>query len=325
MRDFRDAKAMARTLRAALAARGLQITSSQGLELIAEIFGEVDWNTLAAAIRAEETARRNNVAPPPRAEAATAPGAFVRSVLFSGALESTRYRALAYANQRNHEHATLEHLLLALTDDEDVSAVMKGCKIDLAKLKEHLTNYIDNELGTLVIHDVHDSSPTPAFQRVMERAVILVQSSGGEEVTGADVLVAIFAERESHAAYFLEQQGMSRYDAVSYISRGIVKGSGDAPTRRLRQRRSPIDAENQCNLRETTTRVPASLNPREERVLRMRFGVGMNTDHTLEEVGQQLSVARERIRQIEAKALRKLKHPSRSPGGGREGKAAPKT
>jgi len=96
------------------------------------------------------------------------------------------------------------------------------------------------------------------------------------------VLVAVFAERESHAAYFLEQQGMSRYDAVNYISHG------------------------------TTTRVLASLTPREERVLRMRFGIGMNTDHTLEEVGQQFSVTRERIRQIEAKALRKLKHPSRS-------------
>jgi ATP-dependent Clp protease ATP-binding subunit ClpA len=285
MRDFRDAKAMARTLRAALAAKGLQITISQGLELIAEIFGEVDWNTLAAAIRAEGTALRNNASPPP-----STPGAFVRSVLFSRALESTRHRALAFASQRNHEHATLEHLLLALTDDEDASAVMKGCKVDLAKLKEHLTNYIDSELKTLVIDDGRDSSPTPAFQRVIQRAVIHVQSSGGQEVTGADVLVAVFAERESHAAYFLEQQGMSGYDAVNYISHG------------------------------TTTRVLASLTPREERVLRMRFGIGMNTDHTLEEVGQQFSVARERIRQIEAKALRKLKHPSRSPEAEEKGK-----
>ena len=290
MRDFRDAKAMARTLRAALAAKGLKITISQGLELIAEIFGEVDWNTLAAAIRAEGMARRNNASPPPSAEAATAPGAPVRGLLFSRPLESTLHRALAYANQRNHEHATLEHLLLALTDDEDASAVMKGCKVELAKLKAHLTNYIDNELKTLVIDDGRDSSPTSAFQRVIQRAVIHVQSSGGQEVTGADVLVAIFAERESHAAYFLEQQGMSHYDAVNYISHG------------------------------TTTRVLASLTPREERVLRMRFGIGMNTDHTLEEVGQQFSVARERIRQIEAKALRKLKHPSRSPEAEEKGK-----
>jgi RNA polymerase sigma factor (sigma-70 family) len=290
MRDFRDAKAMARTLRAALAAKGLKITISQGLELIAEILGEVDWNTLAAAIRAEGTVRRNNASPPPSAEAATALGAPVRGLLFSRALESTLHRALAYANQRNHEHATLEHLLLALTDDEDASAIMNGCKVDLAALKEHLTNYIDNELKTLVIDDGRDSSPTSAFQRVIQSAVIHVQSSGRQEVTGADVLVAIFAERESHAAYFLEQQGMSHYDAVNYISHG------------------------------TTTRVLASLTPREERVLRMRFGIGMNTDHTLEEVGQQFSVARERIRQIEAKALRKLKHPSRSPEADEKGK-----
>jgi RNA polymerase sigma factor (sigma-70 family) len=203
--------------------------------------------------------------------------------LFSRALESTRHRALAFASQRNHEHATLEHLLLALTDDEDASAVMKGCKVDLAKLKEHLTNYIDSELKTLVIDGRRDTSPTPAFQRVIQRAVIHVQSSGAQEVTGADVLVAVFAERESHAAYLLEQQGMSRYDAVNYISH------------------------------RTTTRVLASLTPREERVLRMRFGIGMNTDHTLKEVGQQFSVARERVRQIEAKALRKLKHPLRKP------------
>jgi DNA-binding CsgD family transcriptional regulator len=296
MRDFRDAKAMARTLRAALAAKGLKITISQALELIAELFGEADWNTLAAAIRAQETARRHDASPPPRAEAAATPGAFVRGVLFSPAFESTRQRALANAHQRKHEHATLEHLVLALTDDEDASAVMKGCKVDLAALERHLTNYIDNELKPLVIDDVRDASPTAAFQRVIQRAVIQVESSGREEVTGANVLIAIFAERESHAVYFLEQQGMSRYAAVTYISRGIVKGSGDAPT----------------SSREATTPVPASLTPREERVLRMRFGIGTNTDHTLQQVGEQFSVTPERIRQIETKALRKLKHPSRS-------------
>jgi hypothetical protein len=139
MRDFRDAKAMAGTLRAALAAKGLKLTVSQGLELIAEIFGEVDWNTLAAAIRADGTARRNSASPspPPSAEAATAPAAPVGGVSFSRALESTLHRALADANQRNHEYATLEHLLLALTDDGDASAIMNGCKVDLAALKGH--------------------------------------------------------------------------------------------------------------------------------------------------------------------------------------------
>jgi RNA polymerase sigma factor (sigma-70 family) len=296
MRDFRDAKAMAGTLRAALAAKGLKITISQSLELIAELFGEADWNTLAAAIRAEGAVRRNNASPPPIAEAAKAPGAPEPlqgpGPLFSRALEMNLHRAMAYANQRNHEYATLEHLLLALTEDEDASAVMNGCKVDITTLKKHLTNYIDNELKTLVIDDGRDSSPTSAFQRVIQRAVIDVQSSGGEEVAGADVLVAIFPERKSHAAYLLEQLGMSR---------------GDALTSRRSHGRS------QSNLRETTTRVLASLTPREERVLRMRFGIGTKTDHTLEEVGQQFSVTRERIRQIEAKALRKLKHPSRSP------------
>jgi DNA-binding CsgD family transcriptional regulator len=150
--------------------------------------------------------------------------------------------------------------------------------------------------------------------------VMHVQSSGGQEVTGADVLVAIFAERESHAAHYLQRQGMSRFDAVSYISRGIVNGNGDAPTRRRRHGRSPIDAASQSNLRASTTRVPVSLTPREERVLRMRFGIGTNSDHTPEEVGRQFSITPARIRQIEAKALRKLKHPSRSPKAEQKGK-----
>jgi ATP-dependent Clp protease ATP-binding subunit ClpA len=149
--------------------------------------------------------------------------------LFSRPIESTLHRALAYASQRKHEFATLEHLLLALTDDEDASAVMKGCKVDLAVLREHLTNYIDNELATPLIDDSRDSRPTAGFQRVMQRAVIHVQSSGRQEVTGAAVLVAIFAERESHAAYFLEEQDMSRYDAVNYISHGIFKRSPIPP------------------------------------------------------------------------------------------------
>ena len=228
MRDFRDAKAMARTLRAAIAAKGLGITISQALELIAEILGEADWNTLAAAIRAEGTARRNDASPspPPSAEAATEPEA--AGPYFSRPLESTLHRAVACANQRKHEFATLEHLLLALTDDEDASAVMKGCKVDLAALKEHLTNDIDNELEIPLIDDSRDSRPTAGFQRVIQRAVIHVQSAR-KKVTGADVLVAIFAERESHAAYFLIEHDMSHYDAINYIGHGIVGRSPIPP------------------------------------------------------------------------------------------------
>jgi hypothetical protein len=220
MRDFRDAKVMARTLRAALASVGIKITISQSLELIAEAFGVADWNTLAAAIRTEGTAPRNNASPssPPWAERVPRPGV----VPFSRALELTLHRALAYANQRNHEQATLEHLLLALTYEPDASAVMIACKVDLAALKEHLTRYIDNELGTLANPDGDDAAQTSAFERVIQRAVIHVQSSGGGEVTGANVLVAIFAEHESRAAYFMQEQDMTRYDAVNYISHGIA-------------------------------------------------------------------------------------------------------
>src|SRR6266436_2431331 len=105
-------------------------------------------------------------------------------------------------------------------------AVMTACKVNLGTRKEHLVNYIDNDLKTLVTDD-GESRPTAAFQRVIQRAVIDVQSSGREEVTGANVLVAIFAERESHAAYFMQEQDMDRYDAINFIIHGTVKGGGD--------------------------------------------------------------------------------------------------
>ncbi len=145
---------------------------------------------------------------------------------FSRNLEETLHRAVAYANQRKHEYATLEHLLLSLTDDEDASAVMGACDVDLATLKKTLTNYLDTELRSLIVEDGEDAKPTAGFQRVIQRAVIHVQSSGRDEVTGANVLVAVFSERESHAAYFLQEQDMTRYDAVNYIAHGIAKKAG---------------------------------------------------------------------------------------------------
>jgi ATP-dependent Clp protease ATP-binding subunit ClpA len=153
---------------------------------------------------------------------------------FSRSLEKALHRALALANERRHEYATLEHLLLSLTDDKDAAAVMKACNVDLDVLRRSLTNYIDNELGQMISGEREDSKPTAGFQRVIQRAVIHVQSSGREEVTGANVLVAIFAERESHAAYFLQEQDMTRYDAVNYISHGIAKRSGLSETRPVR-------------------------------------------------------------------------------------------
>lgn len=152
---------------------------------------------------------------------------------FSRGLEKALHQAMNLARERNHEFATLEHLLLALTDDRETIAVLNGCDVDIDALKSDLEDFINEELDSLVITNGQDARPTAAFQRVIQRAVIHVQSSGREEVTGANVLVAIFAERESHAAYFLEQQDMSRLDAVNFISHGITK-SGPSEERKVR-------------------------------------------------------------------------------------------
>ncbi len=142
---------------------------------------------------------------------------------FSSHLEDVLQRALGYASERSHEYITLEHLLLALLDDRDASAVMRACDVDLDEIRGKLVDYLDNELRDLVVKGGTEATPTTGFQRVIHRAIIHVQSSGREEVTGANVLVAIFAERESHAAYFLQEQDMTRFDAVQYISHGIAK------------------------------------------------------------------------------------------------------
>jgi ATP-dependent Clp protease ATP-binding subunit ClpA len=153
---------------------------------------------------------------------------------FSRSLEKALHRALAIANERSHEYATLEHLLLALTDDKDAAAVMRACNVDLEILRRSLESYIDTELTGMIAAGHEESKPTAGFQRVIQRAVIHVQSSGREEVTGANVLVAIFAERESHAAFFLQEQDMTRYDAVNYISHGIAKRAGHSEPRPVR-------------------------------------------------------------------------------------------
>jgi hypothetical protein len=217
MRDYRDAKAMARTLRAALTAKGLKITIGQSLELIAEAFGVADWNTLAAAIRADAHTPRKNASPtsPPTIESDPV-------LPFSAKFAMTIHRALVCANQRKHKYSTLEHLLLALLDDVDASAVMKFCNADLGALKEKLVSYLDNELGTLVVDDGGDSNPTAAFQRVVKRAVLEAQGLGRPWLTGAHTLVAIFPETLSPAARLLGEQGMSRQDAANFIARGIV-------------------------------------------------------------------------------------------------------
>ncbi|MFA5040567.1 MAG: ATP-dependent Clp protease ATP-binding subunit ClpA [Bdellovibrionales bacterium] len=151
--------------------------------------------------------------------------------MLSKNLERTLHRALALANQRRHEYATLEHLLLALLDDADAIAVLRACDVDLDLLRADLIKHLDVELSGLVVDNYdEDAKPTAGFQRVLQRAVIHVQSAGREEVTGANVLVSLFSERESHAVFFLQGQNMSRFDAVNYISHGITKSEGGSAT-----------------------------------------------------------------------------------------------
>ncbi len=151
--------------------------------------------------------------------------------MLSRNLEQTLHRALALASERRHEYATLEHLLLALGDDPDATTVLKACGVDIERLKRDLTEFLDKDLAGLVTDRSGDPKPTAGFQRVVQRAAIHVQSSGRDEVTGANVLVALFSERESHAVYFLQLQDMTRLDAVNFISHGIAKAPGRSTPR----------------------------------------------------------------------------------------------
>jgi hypothetical protein len=319
MRDFRDAKAMAQSIRAALAAKGLKITIAESLELTARALGAADWNTLSAAIKsADHEPPAEPLAPPPdnaaaldrvatalgwtdwealaaalltvspdqpgrrpphvRGASLSAPSgnlamdrlagplgwtdwealsAALRTVspdqpgrrapadagappttaptrtgtTFSAALEATLHRSVALAAERKHGYNTLEHLLLALIEDPDAAAVMEACAADLVALRATLVRYVDEDLKQLTkMGDlgIGDPAPTAGFHRVIQRSVIHVQSAGRHDVTGANVLVAIFSEMESHAAYFLQQQRMTRHDAVNFIAHGVRKGGAAA-------------------------------------------------------------------------------------------------
>lgn len=151
--------------------------------------------------------------------------------MLSRNLEKTLHKALSLAGERSHEYVTLEHLLLALVEDPDALAVMRACGVDLEKLGADLRRFIETELSGLSSPTAGDPTPTAGFQRVVQRAAIHVQSSGREEVTGANILVALFSERESHAVYFLRQQDMTRLDAVNFISHGIAKRPGFTESR----------------------------------------------------------------------------------------------
>jgi ATP-dependent Clp protease ATP-binding subunit ClpA len=149
-------------------------------------------------------------------------------------LEQALHRAIGLASEHQHEYATLEHLLLALIDDADAAQVMRACNLDIERLRLGLTKYVEDDLATLAIEDGEDAKPTTGFQRVVQRAVLHVQNSGREEVTGANVLIALFSERESHAVYFLQEQNMTRLDAVNYMSHGIAKRPGMTTSRPVR-------------------------------------------------------------------------------------------
>jgi Glyoxalase superfamily protein/Clp amino terminal domain, pathogenicity island component len=231
MRDFRDAKAMAQTLRAALAAMGFKITVSQSLELIAQAFGVADWNTLSAAIRAQATAvPENTPRPPPDAESAKAPGGAPNALPtdpLSGELTATLNHAFAYAKGRRHEEITVEHLLLFLLDDADASRVMKASGVNLDELRKKLTDYIDNNVTIQALDGAGNPKPALGFQRTLQRAVFHVQQAGRLPVKPQNVLVAIFSEKESHAVSLFNDQGVTRMDLVNFITHGRMKGDAD--------------------------------------------------------------------------------------------------
>lgn len=152
--------------------------------------------------------------------------------MLSRNLEQTLHKALALASEKGHEFATLEHLLMALTVDQDALAVLRACGVVVTDLQQQIESYLETDLAYLINTQISEAKPTTAFQRVLQRAAIHVQSSGREEVTGANVLVALFSERESHAVYFLQNQDMTRFDAVNYISHGIAKVPGANDTSR---------------------------------------------------------------------------------------------
>ncbi|MDH5750103.1 MAG: AAA family ATPase, partial [Rhodospirillales bacterium] len=163
--------------------------------------------------------------------------------MLSRHLEQTIHRAIALATERSHEFATLEHLLLALTEDQDAVAVLRACGVNLDQLRQDLTEFINEDMSNTVMSKLNEPQPTSGFQRVVQRAVIHVQSAGREEVTGANILVALFSERESHAVFFLQVHDMSRLDAVNYISHGIAKVPGEFEARTVHGADEDADEE----------------------------------------------------------------------------------
>ena len=172
--------------------------------------------------------------------------------MLSRNLEQTLHRSLSFASDRRHEYATLEHLLLGLADDSDAATVLRACGVDLDKLRHDLTEFLDKDLSGLTTDRATEPKPTAGFQRVVQRAAIHVQSSGRDEVTGANVLVALFSERESHAVYFLQLQDMTRLDAVNFISHGIAKAPGRTTQRPAQGAAQPPEGNPEAGARGKT-------------------------------------------------------------------------
>jgi hypothetical protein len=222
MRDFRDAESMAHTLRVVLAAKGIRITNSQSLELIAQAFGVADWNTLPAAIRGEAQARADLSRPTAAQDVPVLP--------FSAQLPVTMHRALTYASERKHQYATLEHFQLALIDDPDARSVLKACNADFDSLTKKPVGHIDGELQKLITDDGEDCKPTAAFLRVIQRAGLQAKGRGRPMVTGADTLVAMLTETASPAARFLGEQGVSRESVANLDEWRVIVGGGTRET-----------------------------------------------------------------------------------------------
>ena len=149
--------------------------------------------------------------------------------MLSKELEHTLSQAFNYARQRSHEFLTVEHLLLALLENGQALAVLKACEVDIAALRQDLTDFLADNLPTLPEDTERETQPTLAFQRILQRAVMHVQSSGGESVTGANVLVSIFSEQQSQAVYLLQKQDVTRLDVVNAISHSSIAEVSQEP------------------------------------------------------------------------------------------------
>jgi Clp amino terminal domain, pathogenicity island component/Glyoxalase superfamily protein len=221
-----------------LAANGISLKQTHAYEALAQTLGYANWNTLQAllsatplmeseaspAARALTDKQTAHTDESPMEERRAVEGA--RKPRLSPSLEQSIYRAIGLGTERHHEYAALEHLLLSLTDDKDAASVLLACHINMDQLRNELTDYIDSKLDSLVTAVPGTTKPTTAFQRVVQRAVLRNMISGRDEITGANVVVALFSEPESFALNILQQQGMTRVDAEKYIVHGPAKPLG---------------------------------------------------------------------------------------------------